>query len=204
MDSDTYVFSKQPGFVETKVRKAFKQAVPLRTVVIYCYDPRAVNIPHAVAKALPGEVYPGEIVRDEQGNKIASTTTVFPVVVAGGRAVDALRSITVAQHLFGIENIVVVHHTYCGATSFTPEGLIKAFHSEQGVDISALYDPGNIAIADYESSLKRDTRLLRESKGTPKHVNIYGYLFNIDTETLTLIVADRANSSTQHHCSEVA
>ena len=204
MDSDSYVFSKQPGFFESKMRKAFKQAVPLRTVVIYCYDPRAVNIPHAVAKALPGEVYPGEIVRDEQGNKVASTTTVFPVVVAGGRAVDALRSITVAQHLFGIENIVVVHHTYCGATSFTPEGIIKAFHGEQGVDISALYDPANIAIADYESSLKRDTRLLRESKGTPKRVNIYGYLFNIDTEILTLIVEDRASSRTRHDGSEVA
>src|SRR5262245_56466900 len=166
MNLETYVFSKQPGFVETEMRKAFKQAVPLRTVVVYCYDPRAVNIPHAVAKAIPGEVYPGEIVWDEQGKKIASTTTIFPVVVAGGRAVDALRSITVAQHLFGIENIVVVHHTYCGATSFTTEGLIKAFHKEQGVDISALYDRGHIAIVDYETSLKCDTRLVRESKGT--------------------------------------
>ena len=192
MDLDTYAFSKQPGFVETEMRKTFKQAVPLRTVVVYCYDPRAVNIPHAVAKAMPGEVYPGEIVSDEQGNKVASTTTIFPVVVAGGRAVDALRSITVAQHLFGIETIVVVHHTYCGATSFTPEGLIKAFHDEQGTDIWALYDPASIAIEDYESSLKHDTRLLRESKGTPKKVNIYGYLFNIDTEALTLIVEDRA------------
>src|SRR6516162_2779545 len=181
MDLDTYVFSKQPAFVETEMRKAFKQAVPLRTVVVYCYDPRAVNIPHAVAKAMPGEVYPGQIVWDEQGKKVASTTTIFPVVVAGGRAVDALRSVTVAQHLFGIENIVVVHHTYCGATSFTPEGLIKAFQSEQGVDIAGLYDRGNIAIGNYESSLKRDTRLLRESKGTPKHVSIYGYLFDIDT-----------------------
>jgi carbonic anhydrase len=194
MNLDTYAFSKQPGFVEIEMRKAFKQAVPLRTIVVYCYDPRAVNIPHAVAKAMPGEVYPGEIVWDKQGRKVASTTTVFPVVVAGGRAVDALRSITVAQHLFGIENIVVVHHTYCGATSFTPEGLIKAFKNEQGVDISALYDRDTIAIADYASSLKADTRLLRESKGTPKHVNIYGYLFNIDTEGLTLIVEDRATS----------
>jgi carbonic anhydrase len=193
MNLDSYAFSKQPGFVETEMRKVFKQAVPLRTVVVYCYDPRAVNIPHAVAKAMTGEVYPGEIVYDKQGKKIASTATIFPVVVAGGRAVDSVRSITVAQHLFGIENIVVVHHTYCGATSFTPEGLIHAFQSEQGVDISALYDRGNIAIADYESSLKRDTRLLRESKGTPKHVNIYGYVFNIDTDALTLIVEDRAD-----------
>src|SRR5262250_2885178 len=162
MELDRYAFSKQPGFVEAEMRKRFKQAVPLRTVVVYCYDPRAVNIPHAVAKAMVGEVYPGDIGLDEEGRQIASTTTIFPVVVAGGRAVDALRSVTVAQHLFGIDNIVVVHHTYCGATSFTPEGLIKAFHDEQGEDISALYDRSNIAISDYESSLKRDTGLLRE------------------------------------------
>lgn len=162
-----------------------------------------MNIPHAVAKAMPGEVYPGEIVRDEEGRKVASTTTIFPVVVAGGRAVDALRSITVAQHVFGIGNVVVVHHTYCGATSFTPEGLIKAFHDEQGVDISTLYDRGNIAIADYESSLRHDTRLLRESKGTPKSVNIYGYLFNIDTEALTLVVEDRARRNVRCGGTEV-
>jgi len=192
MNFDSYTFSKQARFVEPEMRKAFKQAVPLKTIVVHCYDQRAVNIPAAVAKALPGEVYPGEIVRDTQGNKVASTTTIFPVVVAGGRAVDALRSITVAQHLFGIENIVVVHHTYCGATSFTPDGIFKAFRKEQGADISDLYERANVAIEDYESSLKRDTRLIRESKGTPKKVNIFGYLFNIDTEVLTLVAEDRA------------
>jgi hypothetical protein len=39
--------------------------------------------------------------------------------------------------------------------------------------------------------LKHDTRLLRVSRGTPKNVGIYGYLFNINTEALTLIVEDR-------------
>ena len=190
MDFETYAFSRQPGFVETEVRKRFKQAVPLRTVAVYCYDPRAARIPQALAQAMPGEVYPGEIVRDESGRKIASTATIFPVVVAGGRAVDALRSVTVAQHLFGIENIVVVHHTYCGATSFTPEGLVAAFRAEQGVDIAGLYERENIAIAGYESSLRRDVRLLREWKGTPRDANLYGYLYNIDEETLTLVVKD--------------
>src|SRR5262250_2231500 len=166
MDLDTYVFSKQPAFVETEMRKAFKQAVPLRTVVVYCYDPRAVDIPHAVAKAIPGEVYPGEIVWDEQGRKVASTTTLFEVVVAGGRAVDALRSITVAQHLFGIKNIVIAHHTYCGATSFTADGIIAAYRDEHHTDISDLYDRASICIGDHISSLERDVRLVRESKGT--------------------------------------
>lgn len=195
MDMTAYAFSTQPGFVEAETRELFRKAVALRTIVIYCYDPRAVNIPNAVARTIPGEVYPGNILRDASGRKVASTTTVFPVVVAGGRAVDALRSITVAQHLFGIENIAVVHHTYCGATSFTPRGLIDAFRTEQGVDISTLYDAHSIAIRDYQSSLEHDVRLIRKSPGTPRSAKIYGYLFDIDTETLTLIAEDLVGSS---------
>ena len=191
LNFDAYAFSKQPGYIEAAVRKEFAKAVLLRTVVIYCYDPRAVGIPAAVAREF-GEVYPGNIVTDEQGKKVASTTTLFEVVVAGGRAVDALRSVTVAQHLFGIENIVVVHHTHCGATSFTADGIIDAFKCEQGVDISDLYERDSICISDYVKSLQHDTRLLREAKGTPKHVNVYGYLYDIDTDELTQVAEDIA------------
>jgi len=190
---DAYVFSKQPGYREPAVRKEFAKAVPLRTVVIYCYDPRAVGIPAAVARQL-GEVYPGDIITDSQGKKVASTTTLFEVVVAGGRAIDALRSITVAQHLFGIKNIVVVHHTYCGATTFTANGIIDAYKNEQHTDISGLYENESIFISDYASSLKHDVSLLRQSKGTPKHVNIYGYVYNIDTDELSLVVENKEPS----------
>ncbi len=186
---DKYSFSKQSNFHEPTIRKEFSKAIPLRTIVIYCYDPRAVGIPDVVAKEF-GEVYPGDIITDEQGNKVASTTTLFEVVVAGGRAVDALRSITVAQHLFGIKNIVVVHHTYCGATSFTVDGIIDAYKHEQGMDISELYERESICISDYVASLQHDTDLLRESKGTPQHVNIYGCLYNIDTNELSRVVED--------------
>jgi len=187
---DAYVFSKQPGYHEPTVRKEFAKAIPLRTVVIYCYDPRATDIAAAVAREF-GEVYPGDIITDAQGNKVGSTTSLFEVVVAGGRAIDALRSITVAQHLFGIKNIVIVHHTQCGATSFTADGIIDAYKHEHGTDISALYERESISISDFVTSLKHDTRLVRESKGTPQHVNIYGYLYNIDTNELSLVVEDK-------------
>ena len=189
---DAYAFSKQPGYHEPTVRKAFAEAVPLRTVVIYCYDPRAVDIPAAVAREF-GEVYPGDIITDAQGNKVASTASLFDVVVAGGRAIDALRSITVAQHLFGIQNIVIVHHTHCGATSFTADGIIDAYKHEHDADISALYERESISISDYVTSLKHDTHLVRESKGTPQDVNIYGYLYNIDTNELSLVAEDKGN-----------
>jgi carbonic anhydrase len=167
--------------------------MPLRTVVVYCYDPRVVDIPAAVAKEF-GEVYPGEITTDAQGNKIATTKSLFEVVVAGGRAIDALRSVTVAQHLFGIENVVIVHHTQCGATSFTTDGIIDAYKHEHDADISTIYERESISISDLEASLKHDTRLMRESKGTPRHVNIYGYLYNIDTAELSLVVEDKEHT----------
>ena len=189
---DAYAFSKAPDYNESAVRKEFAKLMPLRTIVIYCYDPRAAGVPAAVAKEL-GDVYPGEVVTDEQGNEVGTTTTMLTVVVAGGRAVDALRSISVGQHLLGVHNIAVVHHTHCGATSYTAEGIINAFKHEHGVDISALYPRESVCISDYTASLEHDTRLIRESPGTPRHVHVYGYMYDIDTETLTKVIDDPAS-----------
>lgn len=191
---DRYAFSASPSFNEADTREAFSHAVPLKTLVIYCYDPRAAEIPHAMAALLGDEVFPGQIVLDASGNRVASSTTMFPVIVAGGRAIDALRSITVAQHLFGIQNVVVVHHSHCGATTFTADGIIDAYKHEHHADISELYERGSICIEDYEASLKRDTTLIRSHAGTPKHVNIFGYFYNIDTGVLTEVVKDRADA----------
>jgi carbonic anhydrase len=191
---DRYAFSAAPSFDEAATRRAFARAVPLRTLVIFCYDPRAAEIPAAVAKLLGDEVFPGEVIRDAQGNRVASSTTLFPVIVAGGRAIDALRSITVAQHLFGLRNIAVVHHSHCGATTFTADGLIRAWQHEHAADIAGLYDRGSICIGDYEASLKRDTALIRSHAGTPKHANIFGYFYDIDTGDLTEVVHDEAKT----------
>ena len=190
---DAYTFSKQPGYDERATRRAFAKAVPLRTVVVYCYDPRAVGIPSAIAREFE-DVFPGAIVRDDSGKRVASTTTLFEVVVAGGRAIDALRSVTVAQHLFGIERVVIVHHTYCGATSFTADGIIEAYAREQGTDIGSLYPRDSICITDYVSSLTHDVRLMRMSPGTPRQAAIYGYMYDIDAETLSLVVEDKPAS----------
>jgi carbonic anhydrase len=187
---DRYAFSAQPSFDEAQTRNAFAKAVPLKTLVIYCYDPRAAEIPNAVAKLFGDEVFPGDVILDGSGNRVGSTTTIFPVIVAGGRAVDAFRSITVAQHLFGIQKIVVVHHSHCGATSFTADGIIEAYQREHHVDISHLYERSSICISDYETSLKHDTALIRSHDGVPRHVDIFGYFYDIDTGVLTEVVRD--------------
>jgi carbonic anhydrase len=191
---DRFAFIANPQFDEAATRLAFAKAVPLKTLVIYCYDPRAAEIPNAVAKWLGEEEYPGRVIVDENSKRVASTTTIFPIVVAGGRAVDALRSITVAQHLFGIQNIVVVHHSHCGATTFSADGIIEAYRHEHHADISGLYDRGSICIEDYEVSLQHDTALIRAHAGTPRHVNILGLFYDIDTGSLTEVVNDRVQA----------
>src|SRR5215471_16314812 len=80
---DRYAFSAQPSFDEAETRKAFSKAVPLKTLVIYCYDPRAADIPNAVAKALGDEVFPGDIILDDSGNRVASSTGAAPSTRSG-------------------------------------------------------------------------------------------------------------------------
>lgn len=185
-----FVFSAQPGFDEPGFRKIFAQAVNLKTIVIHCFDPRASEVPAVIARHFPGEIYPGENVIDEAGNRVGHTTTLFPLSVAGGRAIAGLQSVSTMEHLFGVEKVVVVHHSFCGATSFTTDGMVDAFRREHGVDISSEYDRGSISISDYESSLKYDVDLVRSSPGVPAHVDIYGFFYNIDTGELTEVVRD--------------
>jgi carbonic anhydrase len=190
---DKAIINRQPDFDGRKTRADFRKVIPnLKTVVIHCFDPRVTSgIPYAVAKALPAQQYPGEIFEfvDEHGKKqVGSTTTIFPVVVAGGRpGRSAQLSISVACHLFDIDNVAIVHHTDCGGTRFTPEGFIKTFKQEFGQDISDLWDADDMSLESFTGALHRDIRNVRYSKGTPKHINIYGYLYDIETGNLHLV-----------------
>ncbi len=195
-DFSSYVFSAQPGYDETSMRAEFAELMPLKTIVIYCFDPRAAGIPAAVAEEF-GDVYPGSVLTDADGNELGTDATMLTVVVAGGRAMDALRSITVGQHLLGVENIVVVHHTHCGATSYTADGIIDAFRHEHHADISDLYPLESVCIADHQAALEYDVNLIRQSPGTPPHADVYGYMFDIDTGVLTRVISDPATASTR-------
>ena len=43
-----YEYRKQPGF-DMNTSAGANQAIPMKTLVIHCFDPRAVDIPQAVA-----------------------------------------------------------------------------------------------------------------------------------------------------------
>lgn len=187
-DFSAFVYKKMPGYDEPVFREAFSHAIPLKTVVIHCYDPRAADIPQAVAKHF-GEIFPGELILDDKGNRVGSTTNLAQVVVAGGRAAEALRSIAVADFLFGIEKVVVVHHSFCASTTYTKCGFIEAFEHEHGSDLSHAYDEGSV-IDNFEESIKYDVSLMRAAPGVPAELKIYGFFYNIDSGELTEVFSD--------------
>ena len=89
-------------------------------------------------------------------------------------------------------DIVIVHHTHCGATSFTRDGIIDAYAKEHGADIETLYPAESICISDYTESLAHDVGLMRQSAGTPQNANIYGYMYDIDAEKLIKVTESLA------------
>ncbi len=184
-----YEYRTQPWFDQYNFEGA-NQAIPMKTLVIHCFDPRAAEIPRKVAEYLGDEVYPGENILDEAGNRVGSTRTLFAETNAGGRAAGALLSVAAMDYIFSVQNVVVVHHSFCGTTTYTPELLIEEFRDHHHADISTLFDRESIAIMDFEKSLRYDVGLLRSSPAVPKNVKLYGFFFDINSGTLTEVVRD--------------
>lgn len=191
-DFSQFEFRTQPWFEQSHIQSFVRSKIPMKTIAIFCFDPRAEAVPALVAKHLENEVYPGEVILDEHGYKVGSTRTLFPLSNAGGRAIGALKSIATMEYLFGLENIVVVHHSFCGATSFTPDVLIDEFKNEQHVDIAPMFDRDSLSISDFTHSLKYDVDLLRASAAVPKHVKLFGLFFEINSGNLIEVVRDMA------------
>ncbi|WP_321470564.1 hypothetical protein [uncultured Paludibaculum sp.] len=184
-----FEFRKQPWFDQTKFQ-GFNSVIPMKTIVIHCFDPRATEIPQAVAKYFGDEVYPGENILDQAGNRVGSTRTLFVLTNAGGRALGALQSIATMDYLFAYEKVVVVHHSFCGATALTPEVLIDRFRDQHHADISNMFDHDSLSIPHFEESVKYDLELLRASPAVPKHIKLYGFFYEINSGKLIEIAQD--------------
>jgi carbonic anhydrase len=188
-DFSNYEYRKQPGF-DMETFEGASQAIPMKTLVIYCFDPRADEIPQAVATYFGDETYPGENILDDSGNRIGHTRTLFTATNAGGRAAFVLESVAAMDYLFSVQNVVVVHHSFCGTTTLTPELLARKFQNRHHADISKMFDPDSVAIMDFEASIKHDIELLRSSPAVPKHIKLYGFFYEISSGKLTEVTRD--------------
>ena len=104
---------------------------------------------------------------------------------AGGRVTeDMIRSLVISQQQMGTREIVVLHHTDCGAQTFQNEEFQEHLKAELGVDVS---DQDFLPFQDVEESVREDMQLLRESPLIPDDVVISGAVYDVDTGRMTVV-----------------
>lgn len=98
---------------------------------------------------------------------------------AGGRVTDdMIRSLVISQQQMGTREIVVLHHTDCGAQTFNNEDFQEHLKCELGVDVSG---QDFLPFQDVEESVREDVKLLRECPLIPDDVIISGAVYDVDT-----------------------
>lgn len=102
---------------------------------------------------------------------------------AGGRATDdMIRSLVISQQQMGTREIVVLHHTDCGAQTFTNDSFAQHIHQKLGVDVSG---QDFLPFSDVEDSVREDMAILRKSPLIPDDVEINGAVYDVDTGRMT-------------------
>lgn len=112
---------------------------------------------------------------------------------AGGRVTeDMIRSLVISQQQMGTREIVVLHHTDCGAQTFTNEAFAQHIQQTLGVDVSG---QDFLPFTDVEKSVRQDMALLKNSPLIPEDVVINGAVYDVDTGRMTVVSDNEKNSA---------
>ena len=101
---------------------------------------------------------------------------------AGGRAVEAIRSLAISQELLGTREIVVLHHTDCGLHAFTTDQIRERLGASLGpVAAEAAGQIDFLSFTDMERALRDDVALLRASPLLRPDTRIAGLVYDVAT-----------------------
>ncbi|GJN67782.1 carbonic anhydrase [Purpureocillium lilacinum] len=124
----------------------------------------------AVVACMDARLDPAKILGLEEGDA-------HVIRNAGGRTIEALRSIIISQQLLGTREIAIVHHTDCGMLTFSDEDLRSKVRSElaENVDHFAF-----LPFSDLKASVQDDIQILKKSP-LVLDVPITGYIYDVKT-----------------------
>lgn len=98
---------------------------------------------------------------------------------AGGRVTDdVIRSLVISEQQLGTSEIVVLHHTDCGAQTFTNAEITEQLKRDLAVDAG---DQDFLPFTDIEESVREDIALLKNSPLIPEVIIISGAIYDVDT-----------------------
>jgi carbonic anhydrase len=108
---------------------------------------------------------------------------------AGGRAADALRSLAISCEMFGIREILVVHHTECGLMSFSNDDLWRKIEEDLGLDAGhAAASIDFLTFTDLDQSVRDDVDLINASPLIRSDIGVSGFVFDVQAGRLRQVV----------------
>ncbi|WP_269471410.1 beta-class carbonic anhydrase [Actinomyces howellii] len=108
---------------------------------------------------------------------------------AGGILTDDVRrSLAIAQHALGVEQVVLVHHTDCGMSRLDDEDFVARLARRTGV--RPTWEPGGFRnVAD---DVRAALRELAADPHVPGGAAARGFVYDVGDGTLTEVTADTA------------
>lgn len=104
----------------------------------------------------------------------------------GGRVNDpTVTSLILAVHLLGVKRIMIIGHTQCAMTDNTEEQLRERVAKSSGIDTTNLKIG---AITDQRSTMQSDITRLQENPLIGSHVEIGGFIYDVETGLLEQVV----------------
>lgn len=100
---------------------------------------------------------------------------------AGGRSVEAIRSLVISQRLLGTRSIALIHHTDCGMLTFSNDQLHARVWQELGQDTRAI---DFLPFRDLRASVQDDVRLLAASPLLEPGTEIGGFVYDVHSGSL--------------------
>lgn len=100
---------------------------------------------------------------------------------AGGRVVEALRSLAISQTLLGTQEVAIIHHTDCGMLTFTDEQIRKRLRAERSIDADHI---AFLPFHDLDESVRDDLRVYRSSRLVRQDIPVRGFVYDVRTGRL--------------------
>jgi carbonic anhydrase len=93
---------------------------------------------------------------------------------------DAIRSLSISQHLLGTEEIVLIHHTDCGMLTFEDDAFAGRLESETGRRPEWRAQTFTDLDQDVRASVKR----IKEDPFVPRTDNVRGFVYEVESGRL--------------------
>ncbi len=172
------VLAHNDRFVEERT-KPFGRSPAKRIAIFTCMDTRLVDFLEPAMGIKRGDA---KIIKN------AGTTVIDP---RGG----VIRSLVVAVHALGCEEIFVIGHLDCGMGQINEKQLERKMLAS-GVSKQAIAELHPSlhewlgTFKDVYGNLRRVTKIIRENSLIPRSVPVYGLMFDPATGRLEVVVRD--------------